>query len=474
MDCPDDNALVRLAHGRAAQDELASLEAHVDGCSACRQLLAAVALGSAPPSSDDRPLLRAGDRLGRYEVERLIGAGGMGVVYVAHDTRLGRRVALKLMRSAFSDDAGAARLLREAQAMARLSHPNVLNVFDLGEYEGRVFVAMELVEGGTLRDWLKPPRDWREIVNAFVAAGEGLAAAHAAGVVHRDFKPANVVVGADGRPRVTDFGLARPGAPQSNQKALPPVAMELTAAGSLLGTPAYMSPEQLLGKSGDARSDQYSFCVALYEALTGKRPFPSDTVEELRARIAGGPPPLPREGPVPAHVWAAIARGLQPAPEARFADMESLLGVLRLEAPARTGVKRRPRVWIGAAVAALALVAAVLSTTEQPRPAAPILAPAPAVSAAPGAAVEPTPGAEPRPDLKLAVGETRRLEVVGLTRLAIGDPSVADARPLGGGSVELRGMSPGRTTLLAWTEAGQRGTFLVEVKAPGREVQSPQ
>ncbi len=372
--CPEDNALVRFAHGRAAPGERTQLEAHLDGCSHCRQLVAAVANGSAPPRSEDRPLLRPGERLGRYVIERLLGAGGMGVVYVAHDPQLVRRVALKLMRPGFSDPAGTARLLREARAMARLAHPNVVNVFELGEVEGRVFVAMELVEGGTLRDWLQRPRTWREVLDLLVAAGGGLAAAHRAGVVHRDFKPENVVVGADGRPRVSDFGLARP--------AALPGGPELTVAGSLLGTPAYMSPEQLQGRPADARSDQYSFCVALHEALTGKRPSPSGAVEELRL--------LAREGPVPAHVWAALARGLQPSPARRFGDMEALLAALRAQ-PSPT----RARLWrLEAAVAALVVALGVAWGTSLFR--------APAAQVA-GAAVrsEPAPPPEepraPRP-----------------------------------------------------------------------------
>ena len=264
-ECPDDNLLIQLAHGGVSGDELGRLESHLDGCSSCRTLVAAVAGGSS--AADPRApvqVLEPGERMGRYEIERLIGAGGMGVLYVAKDTKLDRHVALKLMRPHYADEVGRARLLREAQAMARLSHPNVVNVFDLGEVDERVFVAMEFVEGGTLRDWLKSPHPVSEVLQLFRQAGEGLLAAHRAGIVHRDFKPENVLIGADGRARVTDFGLARPGEfleQPLKQHGAGAAPIDLTQTGTVLGTPAYMSPEQLRLEPADARSDQYSFCV---------------------------------------------------------------------------------------------------------------------------------------------------------------------------------------------------------------------
>jgi serine/threonine-protein kinase len=327
MSHPSDETLAQLAHGRLEGADLEAVEVHLDTCAPCRSLVAAVTNGSTPFSAPERVALQSGEKLGRYEIDMLLAAGGMGMLYTARDRLLNRRTVLKLMRPRFSGELGHVRLLREAQAMASLSHPNVVHVYELGESEGRVFVAMELVEGGTLRDWMKAPGTWKDVVAMMVQAGRGLAAAHAAGVVHRDFKPENVLVGRDGRPRVSDFGLARPEL-VATEEPPPNVPMRVTQTGTMLGTPAYMSPEQLAGKPADARSDQYSFCVVLYEALAGKRPFVADTVEELRARVAGGMPPPPKDGPIPPLVWAVIARGLQPNPEKRFASMDELLEIL--------------------------------------------------------------------------------------------------------------------------------------------------
>ena len=226
--------------------------------------------------------------LGRYRVERELGGGGMGLVYAAHDPELGRKVAVKLVRpegSGKTDPSqGRARLLREAQAMAQLTHPNVIAIHDVGTFGDQVFIAMEYVDGSTLSDWLAAdPRTWPEIVSMFVQAGRGLAAAHARGILHRDFKADNVWVGNDDRARVLDFGLARatrtgngeelrsPTAqPGDEEKPRPPIGMleaPVTEPGRFLGTPPYMAPEQLMGERGDARSDQFSFCVALYQAL---------------------------------------------------------------------------------------------------------------------------------------------------------------------------------------------------------------
>ncbi|HTM19495.1 MAG TPA: serine/threonine-protein kinase, partial [Kofleriaceae bacterium] len=201
--------------------------------------------------------LAAGSKVGRYVVLELIGGGGMGMIYKAYDPQLDRAVALKLMRpaAAESDPDASNRVLREAQSLAKLQHPNIVAVHDAGLFGDQVFAAMEYVAGDTVSRWLKvEPRSAEEIVDVFRAAGRGLAAAHAAGLVHRDFKPDNVIVGTDGRVRVLDFGLARP-------------AGDAAAGGPSAGTPAYMAPEQHDHRVADARSDQYSFCVALYEAV---------------------------------------------------------------------------------------------------------------------------------------------------------------------------------------------------------------
>ncbi len=211
--------------------------------------------------------------------------GGMGVVYAAHDSELDRRVAIKLLRrdASTAADVSRARLMREAQAMARLSHANVIDIYEIGSFGEHLFVVMELIDGVTLREWLRlAPRSWREIVRVFVAAGDGLAAAHRAGIVHRDFKPDNVLISTSGRICVTDFGLARINAHEVEASVSSPVgprdselaaAPDHTYAGRLVGTPAYMAPEQMRGEPTDARADVFAFCAALYEALYGVRPY---------------------------------------------------------------------------------------------------------------------------------------------------------------------------------------------------------
>src|SRR6516162_3838858 len=206
---------------------------------------------------------RASDRDVRYKLVEKLGGGGMGVVYLAEDPKLGRRVAIKLMEPKTSGNQsaseGRARLFREAQALAQLSHPNVIAVHDVGTFADQVFIAMEYVEGSTLRQWLaERQRTWREVLSTFVQAGRGLAAAHAVGIVHRDFKPDNVLVGKDGRPRVGDFGLARRSARSTDQAAtVLPAALAATVSAEevLAGTPVYMAPDQLRGARADERSD---------------------------------------------------------------------------------------------------------------------------------------------------------------------------------------------------------------------------
>jgi tetratricopeptide (TPR) repeat protein/predicted Ser/Thr protein kinase len=278
-----------------------------------------------------RRALGEGETVGRFVVEGLLGTGAMGVVYVAHDPRLGRRVALKLVRAERSSDASRARMLREAQAMARLAHPNVVVVYDAGTVDDQVFIAMELVDGTTLDVWLRAgPRGWRETLALLVQAGRGLSAAHAAGIVHRDFKPANVLVGVDGRARVTDFGLARDAGEELPGGDRPPLAVSaLTETGAVLGTPAYMAPEQLRGEPASALADQYAFCVSLAEALYGERP-PREG------------PFAPRRGAAPAAVRRAIARGLARAPGERWPTIGALLDAL-------VAAARPRRAWIAGA-----------------------------------------------------------------------------------------------------------------------------
>ena len=480
-DCPDDRLLVRFAHGGVTGEALEQLEAHLDACSGCRTLVAAVAAGSAPARpGPDAPVLSAGQRLGRYEVERLIGAGGMGVLYLARDTKLDRRVAVKLMRPHFADEVGRARLLREAQAMAQLSHPNVVNVFDLGEVDERVFVAMEYVEGGTLRDWLKTPRAVEDVVAVFLQAGAGLVAAHRAGLVHRDFKPENVLLGADGRARVTDFGLARPGdVPEGHATARATGPVNLTQTGTVLGTPAYMSPEQLALKPADARSDQYSFCVALYEALAGRRPFEGRSLPEVRARMLAGGAPRPPPERMPPAVWRAVERGLSVDPAMRFGSMQELLDALALR-PRKSSA--RPALVAGGLATGLVVVAAVLGALSgpdepAPRPLDPVATtPRPAAVGASTRAAAPPPATEalyepvvpealPDEGRELAVepGGSRTFDVAGASRVVIADPAVADVA-VEDATLTLDGVSLG-TTSLSVTTRGRTRRWPVTVRA---------
>jgi tetratricopeptide (TPR) repeat protein len=288
----------------------------------------------------------------------------MGVVYSAEDPALDRHVALKVLRRHLTGtDGGGARmedrLLREAQSMARLAHPNVVAVFDAGRFEEQLFIAMELVAGCTMTEWLREKdRSAPEIIAAYVQAGRGLAAAHAAGILHRDFKPENVLVGRDGRVRVTDFGLARSlEQPAAGAAPWRGAALEtrLTVSGAFMGTPRYMAPEQFIGEAMDARSDQFSFCVALWEALYREWPFPGQDVEALAASVVAGSLRDPPAGsPVPPRIRAALARGLAASPADRHPSMDELLDEL-------SAAPRRRRIgWIAAA-AALAAGAVVVA-----------------------------------------------------------------------------------------------------------------
>lgn len=307
--------------------------------------------------SDKGRRLAPGASFGRYRLLERLGAGSMGEVWSALDPLLDRKVALKLVKAEGTAlEARAerkARLLREAQVMARISHPNVLAVFDSGECEGEVYLALELVEGATLREWLAAARrPWPEVLAAYALAGRGLAAAHAAGLVHRDFKPDNALVDAQGRVRVTDFGLARPAGPAPAEAACARAgaatsSAPLTQTGALAGTPGYMAPEQLLGRATDARTDQFSFCVALFEALYGARPFEATSLQALAFAVCAGKVRRPAPGsPVPRWLHRALLKGLSPDPASRYESMGALLEVLD-RAPER---RRRRRAAAGLAI----------------------------------------------------------------------------------------------------------------------------
>ena len=333
----------------------------------------------APASPDPLP----GTAFDRYVVLEKVGTGGMGAVYRAYDPKLRREVALKLLRLARNDadrDKARVRHVREAQAMARMSHPNVLPVYDADAAGDQLFITMEFVDGQTLEEWSEAEeRPWRDVVAMYIQAARGLAAAHADGLVHRDFKPANVMVGQDRRVRVMDFGLARiaagaPSAPEREPSQADrsveattgddALATPLTQTGFVMGTPIYMAIEQHAGEPADARSDQFSFCAALFEGLYGKRPFRGRTMRELaRAKKAQDLPEDIDRSRVPARIHAAVLRGLSPAPEDRWPSMETLADELERD----PGAQRRPVV-LGVALVGLGglAAAAMLSHSEPP------------------------------------------------------------------------------------------------------------
>ncbi|MEM6295949.1 MAG: serine/threonine-protein kinase [Myxococcota bacterium] len=332
--------------------------------------------GDAPDDAALQGELTPGTRLGRYVVLEEIGHGGMGMVFAAYDPELNRKVALKLLRPRSKErkrKSAGNRLLQEAQALAKLAHPNVITVYDVGTFGERVFVAMELVEGSTLRGWMREKsRRWDDVLEVFIPAGRGLAAAHAANLVHRDFKPENVLIGRDGRVRVMDFGLARPmrGDTETGHSLETSAETEaeadvegeaagvadpmMTQTGSTLGTPAYMAPEQHLAKGTDARSDQFSFCVSLFHALYGVRPFDGGdaaalTIQKSRHELVDPPNP----GRVPSWVRRHVLRGLAADPQERFETMEALLEALCDDPRVK---RRKVLAGVGATVAVLGSV----------------------------------------------------------------------------------------------------------------------
>lgn len=297
----------------------------------------------------------AGSRLGRYVILYRLGSGGMGVVFAAYDPELDRKVAVKLVRLETGSPTAREALRREAQAMARLSHPNVVAVHDVGGEGDDVFLAMDLIDGVTLDEWLKlEKRGWRDVLRVFLQAGRGLAAVHAADVVHHDFSPRNVLVTAEEKALLSDFGLAR--APERSDVQ--------PADEAVRGTPAYLAPERLSGVAVDPRSDQFSFCAALYRALYGTVPFPADSPEHYLERAREGALTPPQDGRrVPRRLLALLRRGLDALPEKRFATMPELLE--KLEA-----ALRRPRALLFAAVA-VPFAAAAIVLLERPAQAPP-------------------------------------------------------------------------------------------------------
>ncbi len=373
MSCISEGDVLARADGLLGREAQQVIDQHLSGCPSCRALVAALmkssGVWSQPPTGvalsshgaggrvDPETPLERGMRLGRYLILELLGAGSSGRVYSAYDPELRRHVALKLLRE--SDDQG--RLLHEAQALARLHHPNVVAVHDVGTADERVFLTLELLEGGTLRQWLSERRrPWREVLSALLAAGRGLAAAHAAGFLHRDFKPDNILLAADGRIVVTDFGLAKRlqdrGA--AGGGATLPVSLSgdatQTADSVLVGTPVYMAPEQLEGRPADERADQFGFCVSLYEGLYGARPFQADSVAELLQKVRlGDLADATGERRVPRDLLAVVRRGLRADPRDRYPSLPALLSALE-----RASHAGRRRLTYAAAAAAVVAVAA--------------------------------------------------------------------------------------------------------------------
>jgi len=343
---------------RTAWSDRSSLERTPTAGSPNLSATIAASLADTGPDSGEgtreRPML---PRLGRYVLLEPLGEGGMGIVYAAYDPELDRRVAIKLIRSKITDDQARLRLQREAQAMAKLSHVNVVTVYDVGSVDSQIFVAMELVCGQTLGDWIRGERrPWPEVVKVFLAAGRGLEAAHRAGLVHRDFKPDNVLIADDGSVKVTDFGLARvvrSGLPvdDAHRRAISvgdgsTLDLELTRDGAIMGTPAYMAPEQHRGDEIDARSDQFALCVALYQALYGALPFPTTNLFELVDAVTAGQIKEPPKGNgVPTWLQRAVLRGLEPDPARRWPTIQALLAELGRDR------QRALRWWVFAGIA---------------------------------------------------------------------------------------------------------------------------
>nr|MBA3397160.1 serine/threonine protein kinase [Deltaproteobacteria bacterium] len=306
MMCPEPASFSAFVSGSLSVAAREALEVHVDDCESCRITLSELGRNVAASRADRTKLPAIGEPVGRYEIVGELGAGAMGVVFRARDPELDREVAIKLVQPQSGipeDELVHQRMLREGRALARIDHPNVVRVFDVGRWQGALFVAMEHAPGVTLRVWLAAqPRSTRAIVDVFVQCANGLAAGHAAGVIHRDFKPDNVIVDDSGRARVMDLGLAQTGvAPADEVETQPgravavavvsdPDELRLTRTRGVVGTPAYMAPEQHRGQPIDARADQFAWCVALAEALGGQRPYVGTTYDELVAAMAAGRP----------------------------------------------------------------------------------------------------------------------------------------------------------------------------------------
>jgi len=350
-ECPDENVLVQLAEGALDGPHRRDLDRHLDTCAACSMLVAELARLAAPARSAPQ----------RYKVIRQLGAGAMGVVWEAEDTSLQRKVALKFVKPEGVDDrALRKRLLREARALAQVRHPNVMALYDAGETDDEVCLVLELINGTNARAWRdEAPRTTAEIVGVWKQAAAGIAAVHAAGIVHRDIKPDNVFVADDGRVLVADFGLATGDGVDSTTS--------LTVSGAVIGTPLYMSPEQLQGRPATVQSDQFALCASIWEAVVGERPFRGSTIAAVVLAMSKLPE-LPKGiEPAQRKILATLLRGLDPDPAKRFPDVASLIAAIDPPQAERAGKQRRPLGWFtaGAVVLAVGGTVAVLAATHR-------------------------------------------------------------------------------------------------------------
>jgi len=388
-DCLSADAVARLVKGGAGAAESERIHLHLEVCGDCNRRVAE-AVGADPEARWPMRSLAPGTKVSRFVIRELLGEGPGGTLFEADDPERGRRVLVKFLRPDRHPE-----LVREEQGLTRLHHPNVVNVLEAGLFEDEAYVVMELVEGQRLDEWLaERHRPWREILEVLVGAARGLAAAHAVGLVHRDFKPANVVVGRDGQARITNFGLAQavPRPSQVMAAVNAAAAQGELSSSSAAGTPAYMAPEQFRGRPADARADQFSFCVTLYRALYGQQPFdPAWAAEQARGRrtplgsvhfsllvksldrttlinfakevIGGNLRPAPADSDVPGWLEGVVWRGLRTDAEDRYESMEALLA--DVEQGLAGGVRRAPAAGSSAlrrvaVVAGLALLLGVI------------------------------------------------------------------------------------------------------------------
>jgi serine/threonine protein kinase len=351
--CPDENVLVSLAEGSIDGEDRRAIDRHLDGCAECSKLVAHLAKLAVPEWRDAGAVNVRSGPTERYKIVRQLGQGAMGVVWEAEDTNLGRRVALKFVRPEGANKQSLRRrLLREARALAQIRHVNVVQVFDAGEADDEVCLVLELVDGTNARAWREAaPRTLDETLAVWRQAAAGLAAVHRAGIVHRDIKPDNVLVAADGRVLVGDFGLATGDLGVTTT----------TVSGAVIGTPLYMAPEQLAEAPATAKSDQFALCASIWEAVVGERPFRGATIAAIVLAMSRPPvmPAMTGRSRAEVRTLEVLARGLDPNPARRYPDIDALLAALADPAPS-TNRSSLILAAIGAAVfVALAVIVAI-------------------------------------------------------------------------------------------------------------------